>query len=47
MAYGKRSRAAKVGSHKGKGGHGKNTVLSSPYHNVIADLHKRRGGKKR
>jgi hypothetical protein len=47
MAYGK-GRAAKVSSRMGKGRAGKKTVLSSPYQNVVADIHRgRRGGRKR
>jgi len=48
MRYGKKKGAASVSSRMGKGRGGHKTVLSSPYQNVIADIHKRgRGGKKR
>jgi hypothetical protein len=48
MTYGKKGRAAKVSSRMGKGRAGHKTVLSSPYQNVVADIHRgRRGGKKR
>jgi len=49
MRYGKKKGAASVSSRAGKGRAGHKTILSSPYHNVIADIHKGRGrgGKKR
>ena len=48
MKYGKKGRAAKVSSRMGKGRSGHKTVLSSPYQNVVADIHRgRRGGRKR
>ena len=48
MAYGKKGHAAKISTRAGKGRSGHKTVISSPYNNVIADIHRgRRGGKKR
>lgn len=48
MRYGKKKGAASVSSRMGKGRAGHKTILSSPYQNVVADIHRgRRGGKKR
>lgn len=41
----RRGRAAKVSSRMGRGRKGGKTVLSTPYQNVIADIHRKRGGR--
>jgi len=40
-------RAARVSSRAGKGRAGKKTVISTPYQNVVADIHRGMGGRGR